>query len=353
MEQIQNQMTSLRMDDATNNAGVRPRRETRFVANSPSHSRLKKSGTLTSGSNNKQSMMRRGQVGKRVKQISNESNSSFFTSATVTSTVVGNEDEFVVANNIADVLYEHSEETSSSGSGRETQQQQQQQQQHDNCSSSDSGSYTTSDRSQRDDIRSKTENENKVLTTPTMTFINEQPPHMARSQDPVQIVYDFLALVSLGRYQDAARQFLDESVTVSIPGRPFCVSSAVWVQHERLYGSVDKSHVWHILERGAHNYQVVRRGQEKKGHRAVVQVFELCPDSADPRIVAMYLRSAPRQWSLGRVLRGGKKQQPKLQPNLQLASRSSQRIQRLLDAQESRELRKEKKLCEESSDEDW
>ena len=164
------------------------------------------------------------------------------------------------------------------------------------------------------------------------------PPSTPEEQDsPKRTVQRFVALRQAGQVE-AAAALLDPSVQVSYPGIPYTKTVDDWkrLQQQNNHRNnatlmmVDRDYAWQVLQKGAHAAQVVRRGCVRARPReAVIEVFELHEhgsantSATEWVIAAMYLRRAPRQWTLF----GGLHKKNK-QPTKGRLSLSSQRLER-------------------------
>lgn len=135
----------------------------------------------------------------------------------------------------------------------------------------------------------------------------EQP----QVETPKMVVQRFLHLCQQGE-MGAAAHLLDPAVQVSYPGQAYIKSAADWQRTAR--GMDPYYYAWQVLQQGAHANQVVRRGcVRSRPHETVIEVFELHETTTAQQqqggggssnngtimvIGAMYLRRAPRQWTI-------------------------------------------------------
>lgn len=159
------------------------------------------------------------------------------------------------------------------------------------------------------------------------------PPSTPEEQDsPKRIVQRFVALRQAGQVE-AAAAVLDPSLQASYPGLPYTKTVDEWKRTHKNNAMivVDRDYAWQVLQKGAHPSQVMRRGCVRgRPREAAIEVFELheCTTKGGAAgewvIAAMYLRRAPRQWTLF----GGLHKKSRQQSTKGCLSIPSQRLER-------------------------
>lgn len=141
-------------------------------------------------------------------------------------------------------------------------------------------------------------------TTTTTTSLHHHmgPPATVPEEHacPKRIVQRFIALRQAVLI-DAAVALLDPAVQLSYPGLPYGKSVADWKRYAgTVHARIDVEYSWQVVQQGAHAAQVMRRGCVRgRPGQAVLEVFELHESNPGNWVIgAMYLRRAPRQWTL-------------------------------------------------------